>query len=596
MGLFRYLTEDVLKIKVVKNNNDFEGIPITSDSMDITQRQIDDVGGGSILDGEAIAKFRTLSSDRGEKYSAYENMLSDATIAAAIEMYADDATQYDNRTGKVIWAESEDSDIANAANRLIDVLQLNEKAWRHIYSLCTYGDLYLRLYRDGDVADYEDLLNVTPGLIRTKVQDESRPMEEYIEYVEDPASIYDLQIKDKTCGFVRIKTNNTASPKDNFLYNGITINQVNVENIDFYDRRSFVHISLSESINRNPELLGVTDEKGNTTVYKIKTGKSILADAYEPAQTVKLLEDSLLLSRLTKSALVRLLQIEVGDMPKPEVESLLRRVKNMIEQKIAMNTNNGEARSYNSPGPMENIVYFPTKNGKGAITLNNLGGDVNIKDIADIDYFNNKLLSALKTPKQFLNYDSPEGLGNGTSLTKISSRYAHTVMRVQNAYKYGITTLLNLFFLDKDLDYINKFSIKMVSPATIEDVERDELMNSHISQCRDLSDLADDVITDKGKIETKKFLFSNYLKLPEIADIIDEYSIVSDEDIEDDEFGEDDEFDRGFSSSSRDFSRPDISGSEMDMDIGGPSLDMGRPEIEPAEAPNEPPSDITPEA
>jgi hypothetical protein len=75
-----------------------------------------------------------------------------ATIAAAIEMYADDSTQYDPRTGKVIWAESEDEEIAKAANRLIDVLQLNEKAWRHIYSLCTYGDLYLRVYREGDTA------------------------------------------------------------------------------------------------------------------------------------------------------------------------------------------------------------------------------------------------------------------------------------------------------------------------------------------------------------------------------------------------------------------------------------------------------------
>ena len=594
MGFFRYLTEDVLKIKIVKNDNDFEGLPITDDKQDITVQQIEDVEGGSVLDGEAIAKFRTLSSDRNEKYVAYENMLSDATIAAAIEMYADDATQYEPRTGKVIWAESDDSDIAEAANRLIDVLQLNAKAWRHIYSLCTYGDLYLRIYRKGDCADYEDLLNVTPGVIRTKVQDPSRPMEEYVEYVEDPASIYDLQIKDKTCGFVRLKTDTTTSNTDNFLYNGITINQVNIDNIDFYDRRSFVHISLSESISRNPELLGIVNNKENTTkVYKIKTGKSILADAYEPAQTVKLLEDSLLLSRLTKSALIRLLQIEVGDMPKPEVESLLRRVKNMIEQKIALNKNNGEARSYNSPGPMENIVYFPTKDGKGAITLNNLGGDVNIKDIADVDYFNNKLLSALKTPKQFLNYDSPEGLGNGTSLTKISSRYAHTVMRVQNAYKYGITTLLNLFFLDKDLDYINKFTIKMVSPATIEDVERDELMSSHITQCRDISDLADDVVTEEGRVEIKKTLFSSHLGLPDIADIIEQYNIATP--TGEDEFGMEDDFSDDYEGPSGDSSRPSFnleppgSSFESETEFTEPGgfeapTDFGSEPIEPPES------------
>lgn len=588
MGFIQNLFEDKLKIKFVKNNNEFSGVPITSDKEDITYKQINDIGSGSLLDGEAIATFRRLSSNRQEKYASYENMLTDATIAAAMEMYADDATQYDPKKGKIIWVEAADPDIAKAANRLIDVLQINEKAWKHIYSLCTYGDLYLRIYREGDTADYEDILNVQPGVIRTKVQDTSRPMEEYIEYVEDPSTIYDLQIKDKTSGFVRMHTTTNTQNANSYIHNSIGVHQVSIDNVDFYDRRSFVHISLAESISRTPEYLAISDPENNsTTVYKVKSGKSILADAYEAAQTVKLLEDSMLLSRLTKSALIRLLQIEVGDMPKPEVENLLRRVKNMIEQKIALNKNNGEARSYNSPGPMENIIYFPTKEGKGAITLNNLGGDVNVKDIADIEYFNNKLLSALKTPKQFLNYDSPEGLGNGTSLTKISSRYAHTIMRIQSAYKAGITTLLNLFFLDKGLEYINKFTVKMVSPATIEDIERDEQMSNRINQVSDILNLISEVVDDQGKIDTLVHLLSEYLNLSEIAGIIKDHNILESRgsnDIEFDDIGGD----RGdtynnFGSPSDNFDRNDnFSVSEPDMDVSP------EPEISP-----EP--DVTPE-
>lgn len=563
MGALQRLMEDKLKIKFVKNNKEYSGIPITSNTEDITYKQIHDVSGGGLLDAEAIATFRTLSSDRQERYKEYENMLTDATTAAAIEMYADDATQYDPKTGKIIWVESDVPDIAKAANRLLDVMQINEKAWKYCYALCTFGDVYLRIYREGDTADYEDLLNTQPGVIRTKVQDTSRPMEEYVEYVEDPSTIYDLQIKDKTSGFVRIRTTNTSNHYQ-YIHNSMNINQVNIENIDFYDRRSFVHISLSESISRQPEYLAIKDTDNNSsTIYKVKTGKSILQDAYEASQTVKLLEDSMLLSRLTKSALVRLLQIEVGDSPKPEVENLLRRVKNLIEQKISMNTNSGEARSYNSPGPMENIVYFPTRNGKGNITVNNLGGDVNVKDIADIDYFNNKKLSALKTPKQFLNYDSPEGLGNGTSLTKVSSRYAHSVMRVQNAFKSGITTLLNLFFLDKGLEYINKFTVKMVSPSTIEDIERDEQMSNRISQVNDIMSLISETVTDEGKVETLKTLLSNYLNLSEIAAIVDKYNILENEETSDEDIDFEGNFEGG------DFGGTDFS------DVGGPEPEMG---------------------
>ena len=113
MGL-RKLVEDALRIKFVRNDKEFDGIPITKNKEDLAQRQIEQADSGSLLDSEAIQKFRTLSNNRQEKYAEYEEMLSDATIAASIEMYADDSTQYNFRTGKILWVESEDADIAAA--------------------------------------------------------------------------------------------------------------------------------------------------------------------------------------------------------------------------------------------------------------------------------------------------------------------------------------------------------------------------------------------------------------------------------------------------------------------------------------------------
>lgn len=531
MGL-KELFEDALRIKIKPKNNQFAGVAITNDKEDIANKQIHNSENGSLIDLEAISKFRTLSSDRQERYTEFEDLLKDATVAAAIEMYADDSTQYDYRTGKVIWAESDDPEIDKAANRLIDVLNLNEKTWTYIYSLCVYGDVYLRLYRDGDVSDYNEILDTNANnmtTVRVKPEDKSRKIEEYIEYVNDPATMYDLQLKDNTAGFIRMI--NTEAPSSSSYYATYMNKTIDAGDVNVYDRMSFVHICLAGNIDRHPELVTLTDPKtGNTTVYKAKTGKSILEDAYEASQTVKLLEDSMMLSRVTKSALVRILQIETGNMPKPEVESLLRRVKNLIEQSIAMNKQNGTVASYNSPGPMENIIYVPTKEGKGAITVNTLGGDVNIRDIVDIDYFNNKKLSALKIPKQYLNYDAPEGLGNGTSLTKLSSRYAHTIMRIQNAYISGITRLLNIFFLDKGLDYINKFTIKMVSPATIEEGERDEQLQTRLDQAASIIDMIDGKTDEKGMLEVVKWIISEYLKLSDIAEILNKHPAMKDED------------------------------------------------------------------
>jgi hypothetical protein len=71
-------------------------------------------------------------------------------------------------------------------------------------------------------------------------------------------------------------------------------------------------------------------------------------------------------------------------MPKTQVQATLRRVKELFEQKSALNV--GEAMSeYNNPGPIENNIFTATHNGQGAITINSIGGDIDVKNLADLD-------------------------------------------------------------------------------------------------------------------------------------------------------------------------------------------------------------------
>lgn len=571
-GFFTRLLEDRLHIRVTPNNNN-ELYNISAEKDDITVKELDsNIETSSLIDAAALQDFFTISQNRNNKYLGFEEMLQDPIIAAAVEMYADDATIYNDK-GDVIWAEGEDPNIVDAANRLIKVLGLNEKAWRHIYSLCVYGDLYLRLYRQGDESDYSTMYNSNYTTMTIKPEDTVRKLEEYIEFVDNPACIFDLQNKDKTTGFIRVA--DTSQIQTNTVFGTQPLQTVKISDTIMYDRKAFIHISLAESINRNPELLQVDNiESNESNVYKIKSGKSILEDAYPVTQSLKLLEDSLLLNRLTKSAIVRLLQIEVGDMPKQEVTNLMHRFKNNLEQKMAIDKRTGLSKSYNSPGPMDNIVYSVTKDGKGAITVQNLGGDVNVKDIMDLDYFNNKKLAALKIPKQFLNFDSPEGIGgNGVSLTKISSRYAHTIKRIQNAYIQGITNLINYFFIDKKLDYVNKFTVKMVSPSTVEDAERSETLSNNINQVSDIMTLVGE-LPDETRLDILAQLFTEKLGLTDIGDIIQQYvdSQVVPDDGEVNEFDDNDTDMDNFSP----MSSPRSGGLDNDFggDFGGDDFDM----------------------
>ena len=85
----------------------------------------------------------------------------------------------------------------------------------------------------------------------------------------------------------------------------------------------------------------------------------------------------MLLNRVSKSSILRAINVEVGGMPKEMVGPHLQGIKSLIEQKTALNV--GQAMNeYTSPGPIENNVYIPTRNGKGALSVQQVGGDVNV--------------------------------------------------------------------------------------------------------------------------------------------------------------------------------------------------------------------------
>ena len=165
-----------------------------------------------------------------------------------------------------------------------------------------------------------------------------------------------------------------------------------------------------------------------------------------------LLENTLLLNRLTKSSIVRIIGVEVGDMPKENIGKHLMGIKQLVEQKSAINEGTS-MEEYTNPGPMENNIYVPTYNGIGSISTQQVGGDVDVKGLADIDYFQNKLFGALRTPKQFLGVtDDNTGFNGGTSLSIISSRYAKMVKRIQST----MIQLLTLFQVHILMEFLMK--------------------------------------------------------------------------------------------------------------------------------------------
>lgn len=513
------------KIEPVSTPNVEIGIDLENTVMN----NIADTVETSQLDINALNSFTQVSRSRNEIYDVLDDMDNDSTLAAVLETYAEDATET-NDAGDIMWCESPDADAAAYVTYLLNALNVNKNLYKWTHSLCKYGDVYLRLYRE---SDYDDLLFERPVKqqgksklnedIKIKIYGKNDKYIHYLEMAPNPAQIFELTRFGKTSAY--IKTDVKATQKTTDILQGVnnlTMRYAfNKNDVELYEPTEYVHGSLEDNSSRTPEevQLFVTDDKSLT--YTVKRGQSLLYSTYKVWRQLMLLENSVLLNRVTQSSIVRVLGIEVGDMPKENVPTHLMNIKQLIEQKAALDVGKS-INEYTNPGPIINNVYVPTRNGQGVITTSQIGGDVKIGDLADLSYYQDKLFGNLRVPKQYFGVtDDNAGFSGGESLSIISSRYAKMIKRIQNTVIQMITDAINLILLDTGNEaYINKFTLKMQAPTTQEEVDRRDNLSNKVGLVRDIMDTLADIENTTTKLKILKSLLSNTIHDNEVIQLI----------------------------------------------------------------------------
>ena len=480
----------------------------------------------SQLDIQALNGLNHVAENRNQMYNVFDMMCEDGSISAVVETYAEDATER-NDNGNIVWVEAADSNIAQCVEYFLDTLNVNKNIYKWAYSLCKYGDLYLRLYRQSEYED--DLFSKKKELnedIKIKSYSKTDNYAHYMEMVANPAEMFELTKYGKTVGYVQAPVNNTITKNDNITFNTFTY-KFKHGDVTLYPATEFVHASLEDNINREEEIVSIFmtdndyDKEENAYTYKVRKGQSLLANVYKIWRELNLLENSVLLNRITKSSIIRLINVEVGDMPKENVQKTLMGIKQMVEQKSAINKGNSMSE-YTNPGPIENNVYVPTHEGVGTISTSQIGGDVDVKSLADLDYYMNKLYGQLRVPKQYFSQtDDSTGFNGGSSLTIISSRYAKMIKRIQNTLIQAITDAVNLMLLDKELDgYVNEFTIHMLAPTTQEEIDRRDNLSSKVQLTSDIMNMLADIEDVTTKLKILKSLLSNVIDDTEIIQLI----------------------------------------------------------------------------
>lgn len=513
-------------------------------------------GIASQIDISTLQSFTRVSQSRNQIYDTIDTMCEDSLISAILETYAEDATEY-NDQGQIVWVESEDANVFKHINYMLETMRVDKHIYKWVHALCKYGDVYLRLYRQSDFNKDSVFDQVDDN--RKKLEDRLAKLQEanlakagkeslkedvvikayanndhyvnYLELVSNPAEMFELTRFGKTAGYIEAEVSNTNVKTNTSQFNTI-LHQYKFKRNDVkvYSATEFVHASLEDSSNRIPEEVNIflddksydTDDGGIT--YTVKRGQSLFQNVFKVWRELSLLENSVLLNRVTKSAITRLINVEVGDMPKEMVGPHLQGIKALMEQKAAINEGNSISE-YTNPGPAENNIYVPTNGGKGVITATTVGGDVQVGDLVDLDYFKNKFFGAMRVPKQYFgDTDDGAGFNGGQSLSIISSRYAKMVKRIQNTILQALTDAVNLMLLDRGLDnYIGKFNLRMLPPTTQEEIDRRENVSSKIALTRDTMDVLADVDDPVTKLKILKSLLSDVITDGDVISIIEEF-------------------------------------------------------------------------
>lgn len=509
------------------------------------------------LDLSSLDSFLNTSRSRDQIYSLLDTMCEDSTISAVLETYAEDATET-NESGDIIWADSSDPDIAKYVTYLLNSMRVNKNIYNWVHSLCKYGDVYLRIYRESEYTDplfdknaptdsssnkrlNEDVHLSDPDLdpnltkerlnedVKLKAYAKDDHYVHYLEMVSNPAEMFELTKFGKTYAYIKTEVNTPlTSNKDWYQGSEFLRYSFKKNDISVYQPTEFVHGYLEDNTGRTPEEVKIfftdndNDENAQSATYKVRRGQSLLYNTFKIWRELTLLENSVILNRVTKSSLVRVIGVEVGDMPKEMVGPHLQGIKSLMEQKSALDA--GKAMNeYTNPGPIENNVYIPTRDGQGALSLQQVGGDYDPKTLTDIEYFRDKLFGALKVPKQYFGFtEDGAGFNGGQSLSIISSRYAKTIKRIQNTMVQTLTDAINLILIDKGLPhYINEFTLNMLPPTTQEDNDRRESLYNKVQLTQDIMNLVSTDIDDRvTKLKVLKNLISGYITDPEVIHLV----------------------------------------------------------------------------
>ena len=178
---------------------------------------------------------------------------------------------------------------------------------------------------------------------------------------------------------------------------------------------------------------------------------SYLHKAIKALNQLRMIEDSLVIYRLSRAPERRIFYIDVGNLPKVKAEQYLRDVMMRYRNKLVYDANTGEVRDDRKFMSMMEDFWLPRREGGRGTEISTLPGGQNLGELADIEYFQKKLYRALGVPESRIAADGGFNLGRSSEILRDELKFAKFVGRLRKRFAQMFNDMLKTQLILKNI-------------------------------------------------------------------------------------------------------------------------------------------------
>ena len=206
---------------------------------------------------------------------------------------------------------------------------------------------------------------------------------------------------------------------------------------------------------------------------------SHLHKAIKALNQLRMIEDSLVIYRLSRAPERSIFYIDVGNLPKQKAEQYLREVMSRYRNKLVYNADTGEIRDDRKFMSMLEDFWLPRREGGRGTEITTLPGGQNLGELEDVKYFQKKLYRALNVPESRLESDSTFNLGRAAEITRDEVKFQKFVTRLRKKFSELFHDLLKTQLVLKGIISIEEWD------DMSEHIQYDFIADNYFSELKD---------------------------------------------------------------------------------------------------------------